>query len=72
MFLRGNAAAIFMFNPFDDVILNRFLEHNREHFRRYRSIVAYANDIHRHVLVRQGFNTVYRDPLRSLSLFGLR
>jgi SAM-dependent methyltransferase len=60
---------VFMFNPFDEVILQRFLQLNHDHFVRHRSLVAYANDVHRSVLRQQGFDAVYRDPARALSLF---
>jgi SAM-dependent methyltransferase len=59
----------FLFNPFDEVVLSRFVANNREHFAAYASFVAYANDIHRDVLEREGFNATFREPGRHLSLF---
>lgn len=67
--LPHGATLVFMFNPFDGVILEHFLRHNRAHFAKHRSLVAYANDIHRSVLREQGFDAVYRDPVRCVSLF---
>ncbi|MGN5479150.1 hypothetical protein ACTMU2_26115 [Cupriavidus basilensis] len=59
---------IFMFNPFDDVILRKFVSRNLEHFRRGTSMIAYANDVHRATLDELGFSTVFRNPRRKLSL----
>lgn len=67
--LPEGATLVFLFNPFDGVVLERFLAHNRAHFHRHRSLLAYANDVHRRVLPRHGFETVYRDPGRRVSLF---
>jgi SAM-dependent methyltransferase len=80
-FVAGDAATydlpvgdtvVFMYNPFDGVILERFLQRNREHLASTRSVVAYANDIHRGVLTQQGFTELYRDPARCVSLYTLR
>ncbi len=51
---------IFMFNPFDDVILRKFVSRNLEHFRKGTSMIAYANDVHRATLDELGFSTVFR------------
>lgn len=59
---------IFMFNPFDDVILHKFVSRNLEHFRKGKSMIAYANDVHRATLGDLGFSTVFRNPQRKLSL----
>ncbi len=59
---------VFMFNPFDGVILERFLLNNLAHFRQHGSVLAYANDIHRSVARQLGFDTVFRDPARCISL----
>jgi SAM-dependent methyltransferase len=60
---------VFMFNPFDGVILERFLALNGAHFRKHGSLVAYAKDMQRHVLRKCGFDTLYRNPVRGISLF---
>ncbi|HBO77310.1 class I SAM-dependent methyltransferase [Cupriavidus metallidurans] len=62
---------VFMFNPFDDVILERFVRHNLDHFRQHRSVIAYANDVQRMTLVRFGFETIYRNQERKISLYRL-
>jgi SAM-dependent methyltransferase len=64
----GNAL-IFLFNPFDEVILNAFIENNLRHFGENRSVVAYANDVHRKILVARGFETIFRNQTRKISLY---
>lgn len=60
-----------MFNPFDDVILDKFIENNLNHFKTHDSIIAYANDIHRKSLARYGFETIFRNQSRKISLHQL-
>jgi hypothetical protein len=61
-----------MFNPFDAAIMARFLETNRSHFERFGSVIAYANDQQRQTLTDFGFDTVFRDQLRKISLYDFR
>jgi len=60
---------IFMFNPFDDVILEEFLRNNINHFRKHKSIVAYANDIHRKSIESLGFSMLFRNSARNISIY---
>lgn len=60
---------IFLFNPFDDYILNKFLQNNLEHFVEYNSIIAYANDVHWRTLLSFGFEVIFKDNIRKISLF---
>jgi SAM-dependent methyltransferase len=60
---------VFMFNPFDRLILEEFLAKNRQHFSGYSSLIAYANDIHRDSLAKFGFQTIFRNQTRKLSLY---
>jgi SAM-dependent methyltransferase len=62
---------VFMFNPFDDVILERFIKHNLDHFRQHRSVIAYANDVQRMTLAKFGFEILYRNQERKISLHRL-
>lgn len=61
---------IFLFNPFDEVILNSFIENNLRHFAENRSVIAYANDVHRKLLTARGFETLFRNQTRKISLYG--
>ena len=58
----------FMFNPFDAVILERFLRFNIDHFMRYRSVIAYATDDYRETMLELGFEIVFRDPKHQQSV----
>lgn len=60
---------IFLFNPFGEIILTKFLENNMLHFKENRSVIAYANDQHRRCLVKFGFETVFRNQLSQDSLY---
>jgi SAM-dependent methyltransferase len=60
---------VFMFNPFSDVIMHRFLESNRSHFTLNDSAIAYANDKQRHTLAMHGFEAVFRNQTRNISLW---
>jgi len=59
---------VFLFNPFDQTILDAFLAHNLAHFQQYGSVIAYGNDRDRASLARFGFATLYRDQVLKLSV----
>lgn len=62
---------IFLFNPFDAVAIERFVRFNEAHFRRYRSVIAYAFDIEREALAGLGFETLWRDGPKRLSFHAM-
>lgn len=55
-------------NPFNGVILAKFVENNIGHFARYRSIIAYGNDYFRSTLCSLGFEVIYRSNRHQQSL----
>ena len=63
---------VFMFNPFDHVVLEQFVRNNMNHFKENKSILAYENDIHRHSLTALGFEVVFRNHERKISLHRYR
>lgn len=63
------ASLVFLFNPFDDVLLGRFIARNHTRIKAHGSLIAYANDIQRDTLVQSGFECVFRDTARSISLW---
>lgn len=67
--LPDEPALVFMFNPFDGVILGHFLDRNRARIRATGSLIAYANDLQRQILADKGFECVFREPRRALSLW---
>lgn len=62
---------IFMFNPFDNVVLEKFISNNISHFKNHNSVIAYANDIQRLSLTKFGFETIFRNQTRKISLYQL-
>lgn len=60
---------VLLFNPFGEVVLQRFLENNLERFRSSRTVIAYANDQHRLCLAKLGFVTLFRNQDAQLSLY---
>lgn len=60
---------IFLFNPFDETILEKFIVNNTSHFQRHHSVIAYANDVHHGTLIKLGFMPVYRNQSRKISLY---
>jgi SAM-dependent methyltransferase len=58
----------FMFNPFDAVIMEKFLRLNLDHFRRHRSLIAYGYDECRETMLGLGFEILYRDAKNQQSV----
>lgn len=63
---------VFMFNPFDNVVLGKFIRNNLQHFHLRKSVIAYANDVEGMTLLKCGFETIFRDQSRKISLYQLR
>ncbi|MCX7121833.1 MAG: class I SAM-dependent methyltransferase [Gammaproteobacteria bacterium] len=63
---------VFIFNSFDEVVMTSFIKNNVEHFQKYKSIIAYANDVHKDVLISLGFVIFYRNEIRKLSLYQIK
>ena len=70
--LPAGKCLVFLFNPFDNVILEKFIANNYEHFKANESVIAYAYDVHRESLLLNGFRTIFRSSERRLSLYKLR
>jgi SAM-dependent methyltransferase len=60
---------IFLFNPFDHVILGRFIERNRALLHRNDCAIAYANAVSPQVVEAAGFRIVYQDKELRLALY---
>lgn len=63
---------VFLFNPFDQVIMETFIRNNLETLRRNKSLIAYANNKHHDVLFDLGFSTVFKCDVRGISLHQLK
>ena len=59
---------IFMFNPFDDVVMRKFLNNNLQSLTG-KCVLGYANDRQKDVLREFGFQQIYQSPERKLSLW---
>lgn len=64
-----DGALVFMFNPFDASVMERFLERNAARLRASGSVVAYANDGQLAVLAGAGMVALFREPARKISLW---
>jgi ubiquinone/menaquinone biosynthesis C-methylase UbiE len=53
---------IFMFNPFDSVVMSIFLKNNYNKIKQYDSIIAYVNDREQLTLINSGFVKIWSDP----------
>lgn len=69
--LPNQSNLIFMFNPFDNVVLEKFIIKNIDHFKNHHSVIAYANDVQRLSLTKFGFETIFRNQTRRISLYQL-
>jgi SAM-dependent methyltransferase len=64
---RGNTL-VFLFNPFNDIIMEKFLTLNLDHFARYPSLIAYGVDAHVSTMHQLGFESIYQSPRHQQSL----
>ena len=69
--LPDSPTLLFLFNPFDAIALSRFISFNLDHFKKHRSIIAYAFDIDREVLSSHGFIPLWRDTKKRLSFHAI-
>ncbi|MBF0295007.1 MAG: class I SAM-dependent methyltransferase [Magnetococcales bacterium] len=67
--LPTGTSLIFLFNPFDAIVLEHFLRNNMERIQSDGSCIAYANDQHGQTLAKLGFVTLFRNQTRKLSLW---
>lgn len=67
--LPAHACLVFLFNPFDAVVLRQFVRRNLERLHAHGSIIAYANDMQHDTLAQLGLQCLFRDPARNISLW---
>jgi SAM-dependent methyltransferase len=60
---------VFLNNPFDANILQRFLENNSDRFTQGRTLLAYSHDYHRQTVLSNRFEILFRHQGMSLSLY---
>jgi SAM-dependent methyltransferase len=59
---------VFLFNPFNEIVMEKFLALNLDHFSRYRSLLAYGVDAHLSTMHQLGFETLFRSPRHQQSV----
>lgn len=67
--LPDETSLVFLFNPFDEVVLGQFIARNHDRIKTHASLIAYANDMQRETLVQSGYECLFRDPVRNISLW---
>lgn len=60
---------VFLFNPFDSALFEQFVLRNRARIKSDGSLIAYSNDVQRSVLESLGFECLFRDDYRCISLW---
>lgn len=60
---------IFMFNPFNNIILEKFIINNLNHFKKYNSVIMYSNDVCRMLLLKYRFISIFREDTRKISIY---
>jgi SAM-dependent methyltransferase len=63
---------VFLFNPFDEIAFRKFISNNMGHFIERQSVIVYANDEYRFILIQMGFETLFRNQAPKLLLFKYR
>ena len=53
-------SVIFLYNPFDEIVLSKFIKGNADVLREHRSFIVYVNSVHSSVLDDAGFKCRYR------------
>ncbi len=67
--LPDERCVLFLYNPFDEVVLGKFLRLNYRHFSRYHSIIIYVNDVCSELLLSAGFLRSYKFKHRAVSIY---
>jgi len=67
--LPNSPSIVFMFNPFDALLLETFFSQNINHFRDNKSIIVYANDCHRGSLAILGYEAIFRSQVSCNSIY---
>jgi len=60
---------VFMFNPFDEKVMSIFISNNLDIIKSHCCVVAYANDLQKWILERNGMKLVFREENRKISLW---
>jgi predicted RNA methylase len=70
--LPASNTLVLLNNPFNEIILEKFLVSNLDHFRTHRSLIAYGNDSFRSTMCRLGFEIIFRSNRHRHSILQYR
>ena len=59
---------LFMFNPFDDLVLNVFIKKNKKLLELNDILIIYVNDVYCDFLLNNGFKLIFRDVKKKISI----
>jgi len=70
--LPDEPALVYLYNPFDEYILRKFIIRNIEHFTKHKSRIAYVNDVCHDLLIKCGFTREMKyNARRGISIYSL-
>jgi SAM-dependent methyltransferase len=69
--LPDEQCVVFLCNPFDDVVMRKFLAGNLKRFSRYGSRVIYVNDLHASVFADLGFKVLHTERKYYTAMYSL-
>jgi hypothetical protein len=70
--MENSSTLVYLFNPFDNIILKKFLLKNIENFAKNKSLIAYLNHKYNDVLIELGFEAVYFNEKKKMSIWKIR
>ncbi|MBU0744817.1 MAG: class I SAM-dependent methyltransferase [Gammaproteobacteria bacterium] len=70
--LPNETSLIYLYNPFDEYVLRKFIKRNMGHFLNYKSRIAYINDVCHDFLIKCGFTREFKhNAERGISIYSL-
>lgn len=68
--LPDEPSLVYLYNPFNEYILRKFITRNMEHFAKHQSRIAYVNDVCHDLLIRCGFTREMKyNARRGISIY---
>lgn len=70
--LPDEPSLVYLYNPFDEYILRKFITRNMGHFLKHKSRIAYVNDVCHDLLIKCGFSREMKySARRGISIYSL-
>ncbi len=67
--IESQPTILFLFNPFDDVVMKNFVRKNITTIKASKTVIAYVNDVHEDVLNQFDLRKLYENKLRKISIW---